>query len=73
MRLYVMRKPGKQAVTYSSYMHPTSLRNSSTSGDRLVENAFCLTVYKAVIYSVNSKDSRRDSVSKRNPSINAVS
>ena len=30
------------------------------------------TQLKAIIYSVNSKDSRRDSVSKRNPSINAV-
>lgn len=65
MGLHIMRKPGKRAVTVAigiphdfhkkSFFHK---KNSSTSGDRIVGNAFCSIVYKAIIYSVNSKDGR---------------
>lgn len=53
---------------YSGYSPPTSRKgNSSTNEDGTLENAFCSIAYKAIIYSVNSKDSRQDSISKRTP------
>lgn len=63
--LYVMRKFEEWAITAPATIPYKG--NSTTNGDAVLENAFCSRSYKALIYSVNSENSRQDSVSKTEP------
>ena len=60
-----MRKSEEWVITAAATIpHKGS---ATTNGDAILRNALCSRSYKAVIYSVNSKNSRQDSVSKTEP------